>query len=222
MEAKNPLVLLSFEPGEPGPFNFPEQDISSAYMPDKNRRKRQAKVIRISRKIHRISAILLFFFFFFVAITSVLLGWKKHSGDYLMPETREGTSADLAEWMPLQKLDSIALSVYTKSFTTEAEPQIDRMDVRKEDGIIKFTFKDSFKEVQLDGVTGSVLSVGTRRSDFIESIHDGSVLDEYFNTGNGSIKFVYSTVMGLGLLFFTVTGFWLWYGPKRMKGKSKG
>lgn len=190
-------------------------------MPDKNRRKRQARLIRISRKIHRTSAILLFFFFFFVAITSILLGWKKHSGDYLMPETRQGTSADLAQWMPLQHLDSIARVVYRETFSTETEPQIDRMDVRKGDGIIKFTFKDSFKEVQLDGVTGNVLSVGTRRSDFIESIHDGSILDEYFNTGNGSMKLVYSTVMGLGLFFFTVTGFWLWYGPKRMRSKSK-
>lgn len=190
-------------------------------MADRNTRKKQAKVIRISRKIHRTSAVLLFVFFFFVAITSVLLGWKKHSGDYLMPQTKKGTSSNLDHWMPLHQLDSIAVLVFSKSFTAEPSPVIDRMDVRKENGIVKFTFKNNYKEVQLDGVTGEVLSVGVRRSDFIESIHDGSFLDDYFKTGNGVIKFTYSTIMGLGLLFFTVTGFWLWYGPKRMKNSKK-
>lgn len=194
---------------------------SKRYMAEKNRRKRQAKLIRVARKIHRVSAILLFFFFFFVAITSVLLGWKKHSGDYLMPETRRGTAIDLNQWMPLHQLDSIALAAFSSSFATEPTPEIDRMDVRKDDGIVKFTFKENFKEVQLDGATGDVLNVGVRRSDFIESIHDGSVLDEYFGTGSGVMKLVYSTIMGLGLLIFTITGFWLWYGPKRMKNIKK-
>lgn len=138
-----------------------------------------------------------------------------------MPQTQQGTSADLEQWMPLSELDSIAAVVYRNTFSTAAVPQIDRMDVRKDDGIIKFTFRDSYREVQLDGATGEPLSVGTRRSDFIENVHDASILDDYFNTGTGLIKFLYSTIMGLGLLFFTITGFWLWYGPKRMKNKSK-
>lgn len=220
---KIPPVLLSFRRNElkKTKDKIFVTFISQRNMPDRNRRKRQAKVIRIARKIHRMSAILLFFFFFFVAITSVLLGWKKHSGDYLMPETRRGTSADLNRWMPLQQLDSIALAAFSSSFATEPSPEIDRMDVRKDDGIVKFTFKNNFKEVQLDGATGDVLSTGVRRSDFIESIHDGSVLDEFFGTGSGVLKLLYSTIMGLGLLFFTITGFWLWYGPKRMKNSKK-
>ncbi|MFT6995171.1 MAG: hypothetical protein ACJA1P_001912, partial [Maribacter sp.] len=55
-----------------------------------------------------------------------------------------------------------------------------------------------------------------RRADFIENIHDASVLDNYLNTG-GYIKLIYTTVMSIALLLFTVTGFWLWYGPKRMR-----
>lgn len=188
-------------------------------MPGKSRRKRQAKVIRIARKIHRISAVILFVFFFVVAITSVLLGWKNHSGDYLIPETREGVSSDLTQWMPLHRLDSIAYRVLQDSMGTATAPPIDRMDVRKEKGIVKFTFVDSYMEVQLDGATGEPLSVGVRRSDFIENVHDGSILDRVFNTGSETIKWLYSTIMGIGLLLFTVTGFWLWYGPKRMKKK---
>ena len=66
-------------------------------------------------------------------------------------------------------------------------------------------------------MTGELLHIEKRRSDFIEKVHDGSILDYYFKTGKEPFKLVYTTVMGLALLIFTVTGFWLWYGPKRMR-----
>jgi len=47
------------------------------------------------------------------------------------------------------------------------------------------------------------------------------VLDKYFGTKGGQIKLFYTSVMGLALLVFTVTGFWLWYGPKRMRKAAK-
>jgi hypothetical protein len=43
------------------------------------------------------------------------------------------------------------------------------------------------------------------------------VLDTYFKTKGNPIKLVYTTVMSIALLLFTITGFWLWLGPKRMK-----
>jgi len=98
--------------------------------------------------------------------------------------------------------------------------EIDRIDIRKEKGSVKFIFLDSFYEVQLDGATGRVLSIGKRRSDFMENIHDGSIVDDYLGT-NGYIKLVYTNVMGISLLIFTITGFWLWYGPKRMRKANK-
>ena len=92
--------------------------------------------------------------------------------------------------------------------------------MRKQKGSVKFLFVDSYYEVQLDGATGKVLSVAQRKSDFLENVHDGSILDRYLDT-NGYIKLVYTTVMGVSLLLFTITGFWLWYGPKRMRQAGK-
>ena len=43
---------------------------------------------------------------------------------------------------------SIAVSVLKDSLSINAAPQIDQMDVRKDQGIIIFTFKGNFKEVQ--------------------------------------------------------------------------
>lgn len=187
---------------------------------EKDNRKKQAQILRLFRKVHRVTGILLFAFFFFVAITSILLGWKKHSGGYLMPQTEQGTSTDFKRWLSLDSLTTIANTVTKDNFPSESN-EIDKIEVRKPNGLVKFTYKDHYGEIQLDGATGKTLSVGTRASDFLEQVHDGSILDRIFGTGNGIIKVIYSSIMGLGLLIFTITGFWLWYGPKKMKKNSK-
>ncbi|CAH1000856.1 hypothetical protein LEM8419_01919 [Neolewinella maritima] len=175
----------------------------------KTRRQRQAKVLRRTRRIHRWSGISLFVFFFVVGITSVLLGWKKDS-DYLMPPTGRGSDTELAAWLPTDQLLVRAQSALRDSLGATYSTQIDRIDYRPARGSVKFLFDDHLQEVQLDGATGRVLSIGARRADLIESIHDGSILGDTF-------KLIYSTVMGLATVVFTVSGFWLWYGPKRMR-----
>lgn len=185
-------------------------------MSGKNRNQ-QAKVLRVFRKIHRITGISLFFFFFFVAVTGILLGWKKNSNGILLADTAQGTSTDLKDWLPLDSLQSLAFAYAHKNISPELSLELDRIDVRASKGIVKFVFVDGYWGIQVDGATGALLSVERRRSDFIEKIHDGSILDMYFGTTNGQIKLVYTSILGLALLVFTITGFWLWYGPKRMR-----
>ncbi len=187
-------------------------------MRKKNSRKKQARTIRIFRKIHRMTGATLFMFFFIVATTGFFLGWKKNTGDLLGSKTYEGTSTELKDWLPLAELHAKAVGVLKDSLSTEYLFELDRIDVRKNKGSIKFIF-DGYYGIQLDGATGTILHFDRRRADFIENIHDASILDIYLNTG-GYIKLVYTTVMSLALLLFTITGFWLWYGPKRMRSKT--
>lgn len=185
----------------------------------KKQRKQQAKILRYTRKIHRVTGISLLGFFFIVSLTALLLGWKKNSAGILLPETAQGSSTDLQEWIALDSLYSIASSTLKDTLQiTEAYP-VDRIDIRKSDGVIKFDYKENYLGLQLDGATGQVLQFGPRRSDLIEGIHDGSIVDDYFNLG-GIFKIFYTTIMSLALLVFTITGFWLWLGPKRMKKKK--
>jgi len=184
-------------------------------MAKKNDRKKQAKTIRIFRKIHRMTGATLFLFFFIVATTGFLLGWKKNTGDLLGSKTYEGTVTQLEDWLPLGELHHKATQSMKDSLPTGFSLELDRIDVRKNKGSVKFIF-DNYYGIQLDGATGKVLHFDRRRADFIENIHDASILDNYLNTG-GYIKLVYTTVMSLALLVFTITGFWLWYGPKRMR-----
>ena len=181
------------------------------------RRKKQARTIRIFRKIHRWSAISLFVFFIIVSLSGLLLGWKKHSGGVILPKTYTGTSRNFTEWLPLVRLNTIADSALLAQIDKDLSLELDRMDIRKEKGVAKFVYSDHYWGVQVDGATGEILHIGKRNSDMFENIHDGSILDRLMGTSNGQIKLFYTTLLGLSLLTFTITGFWLWYGPKRMK-----
>lgn len=183
-------------------------------------RQRQSKLLRVSRKIHKKTGALLFVFFFFVSVTGFLLGIKKHSGDLIMSKSFIGTSTDLKDWLPLDSLHQKACQIVRDSISPELSLKLDRIDIRKDNGMVKFVFADHFWGVQLDGATGKLLHIEKRRSDFIEKIHDGSILDFYVGTTNGQLKLMYSTTLGLALLLFTITGFWLWYGPKLLRRKS--
>lgn len=185
-------------------------------------RQQQAKVLRLFRKVHRVTGALLFVFFFIVAVTGLLLGWKKHSGGYLLPESSRGTSTELRDWLPLDRLQANALQYLRDSVSADLSTEIDRIDVRPDKGMVKFIFTGHYWGVQIDGATGRLLQVEQRRSDFIENVHDGSVIDNYLGTSDGQFKLFYTSVMGLALVLFTVTGFWLWYGPKRMRAAQRG
>lgn len=179
------------------------------------RRRKQARVIRTARKLHRQAGISLFVLFFIMAVTGILLGWKKHAGEVIMPDTYRGTSPEMAEWLPLDRLSLLAAKALEEHSGESSD--LDRIDARPDKGSLKFLFKNRQSEVQLDGATGEVLSVGRRHSDWIEQVHDGSIIDDWLGVPNGLFKVFYNSLMGVALIIFTVTGFWLWYGPKRMK-----
>ncbi len=65
-------------------------------------RKRQAKILRIARKLHRTTGAILFVFFFILACTGLLLGWKKHTGGVILPKSYQGTSTGMKDWLPVE------------------------------------------------------------------------------------------------------------------------
>lgn len=178
-------------------------------------RQQQARILRAARKLHRLAGIGLFVFFFVMAVTGILLGWKKNSGELIMPATYQGSSPEMVSWLPLDSLSNLASAALLREAGLASN--LDRIDVRPGKGSLKFLFEDRQLEVQLDGATGEVLSVGRRHADWIEQVHDGSIIDDWLGIPHGIFKVFYNSLMGVALIIFTVTGFWLWYGPKRMK-----
>ncbi|MGV3541247.1 MAG: PepSY-associated TM helix domain-containing protein [Rufibacter sp.] len=189
-------------------------------MTDSTKRQRQARVLRDFRKVHRLTGAFLFVFFFVISITGLLLGWKKHSGGMLLAKTYQGTSTNLSDWLPVDSLTANATKFAQDAAGPEVSLTLDRIDMRPDKGTVKFLFVEKYLGVQLDATTGKLLHLETRRADFIENLHDGSILDRVVGIDSGALKLIYSTIMGVALLIFTITGFWLWYGPKQMKKGS--
>lgn len=187
---------------------------------DQPHRKKQAALLRQARKLHRVTGALLFVFFFIMALSGLFLGWKKQTG--LLPPSQKGASAQPKDWLSIDSLRSRAAVYLHDSVSASLSTELDRIDIRPDKGMVKFVYADHFWGLQLDCTTGALLSVDRRASDFIEQIHDGSILDLTTRTGSDLFKLFYTTVMGLALLLFTITGFWLWYGPKQMRKGQMG
>jgi uncharacterized iron-regulated membrane protein len=185
-------------------------------MTEQKGRQGQAKILRVFRKVHRLTGAFLFIFFFVVSVTGLLLGWKKNSGGYIMAKSYTGSSTDLKDWLPVDSLQVLASQYLHDSVSPDLSTELDRIDIRKDKGMVKFLYSNHFTGLQLDGATGKLLHIEERRSDYLEKVHDGSIIDFYLGT-SGLFKLSYTTLMGVALIIFTVTGFWLWYGPIRMK-----
>src|SRR5690606_27048500 len=118
-------------------------------------------------------------------------------------------------WLPIDSLHKNAFHILHAQVSSTYSLELERIDIRPDKGMVKFVFIDHYYGIQLDGATGKLLHIERRRSDFIENIHDGSILDYLFKTSNEQFKLIYTSIMGMALLTFVTTGFWLWYGPKR-------
>ncbi len=164
--------------------------------------------LRNFRVYHKYMGLVLGVFILISSITGIALGWKKDV-DLLQPPTQDGTTSDLQLWVPLSTMATTAYAALDSAVSIKNNP-IDRIEARPEKGMVKVLFLEGSWEVQLDGSTGKVLSVAQRHSDWIEKIHDGSIISDGF-------KLVTMNVLGLGLLVLSVTGFFLWFYPKKIR-----
>lgn len=184
-------------------------------------RAQHASILRTFRTVHRTTGSILFVIFFIVSTSGLLLGWKKNSNGLLLPHTRTGTTTDVSRWRPLDELKEIAVNALHQRVNPRLDTDLQRIDARPDNGTVKFVFDDHYWGVQIDGASGDVLQIQRRNHDLIEQIHDGSLADRIIGTEGEIFKLVYTSVTGLSLLLFTVTGFWLWFGPKVMRRASR-
>lgn len=174
---------------------------------------RIASTTRLYRKLHRWIAIPLFLFLTLVGATGLLLGWKKQAG--LLPKTQKGSNMEAQAWISLDSISKIAIRYAEQKL--EKSSEIDRIDVRPQKGVAKIVYAHHFTELQIDCASGQILAVNARNSDLIEKIHDGSILDFKLNPDGEQFKLSYTTLVGAGLVLLTISGFWLWYNPIRMR-----
>lgn len=178
-------------------------------MSTKTRFKNLVKSLRNFRIWHRTLGLILAAFLLVSAITGVLLSLKKDVA-IIQPPTQKGVATSLAEWKSIDELSRLASDALIKKYPAQKDNVVDRIDVRPSKGIAKAIFEKGNWEVQIDGSTGAIKSIEKRYSDWIESLHDGSIVNDLF-------KLISMNFLGIGLIFLIATGFWLWYGPKEFR-----
>lgn len=167
----------------------------------------------LSRKLHRWGAIVAVAPIAVILVTGLLLLLKKEVS-WIQPPTMRG-SGDTPTVAFAEILEAAKTAPGAGIAGWE---DVDRLDVRPEDGVVKVRGKNRM-EVQLDATSGEILHVGRRRSDLIESIHDGS----WFYAGAKLWIFLPCAVILFGLW---CSGVYLWLLPlwvrRRRQAKNGG
>jgi len=169
--------------------------------------------LRSFRVWHRYLGIILLVLILISSVTGILLAWKKNV-EIIQPSTQKGESKDLSSFKSIEELSEIAFAELIKKYPTQSNNSVDRLDVRPSKGIVKVLFEEGNWEVQVDGTTGEVKSIAKRHSDWIESLHDGSIISDFF-------KLLSMNILGFGLIIMLITGFWLWYAPRLVRKLRK-
>ena len=162
---------------------------------------------------HKWTGILFAAFFATISVTGFLLLVKKEFA-WIQPPTQETDSRDR------DINETISMKQLHDAFRSEKHPDfrswddIDRIDFRPSRRIFKVRSKHNYSEMQIDAISGRVLSTARRNSDFIEQIHDGSILAGWFH------DFV-MPFASFALMFLVFSGLWLWLDPKIRKWRRK-
>ncbi len=152
-----------------------------------------------------------------MSTTGLLLGWKKHSSGWLMADNEKGVSTDTRRWLTVDSLERLASTYLRDSIDASLDPTKDRIEFRPEKGMVKFTFTEHYHALQIDATTGRLLKTEIRRADWIERLHDGTLIDRAFGLKGQVGKLTYTTLAALLLGALTLTGAFLWINPKRLR-----
>lgn len=161
-----------------------------------------------NRKLHRYGAILTALPVLIVLGSGLFLLLKKDV-DWIQPPTMEGAGGELE--VTFDQVLEATRQVSEAGISSWDD--VDRFDVRPSKGIVKVRGKNRW-EVQVDTRTAEVLHVAYRRSDLIESIHDGT----FFHDRAKLWIFLPSALILLGLWG---TGIYLWLLPHLVKARRR-
>lgn len=165
---------------------------------------------RLNRKIHYWAS-------FTVAVpmpvligSGLLLQMKKHWG-WVQPPEQRGTGS-----VPVLDLEDILSRVKSvPGMGVATWDDVNRLDVRPGRGVVKVWLHNGH-EVQVDLGTGEVLQTAYRRSDLIESIHDGSFF------GGDWTKLGIFLPTGMVLLLLWGSGLWMFWQPIAARKRRAG
>jgi len=166
------------------------------------------KIHQLNRVLHRWGALLVALPVLLVIATGLLLQVKKEFS-WIQPPTLQGVGAE-----PILSFDRILeIAGTVPEAGIGGWEDIDRLDVRPDKCMVKIRAKNRW-EIQLDLNSGDVLQKAYRRSDLIESLHDGSFFHD-------KAKLWVFLPCGIVLLFMWLTGMYLFFLPYQVKWRRR-
>ena len=162
----------------------------------------------LTRKIHYWASIAIAVPLLVIICTGLLLQLKKNLS-WVQPVEQRGDGGALA--LSLPAILEIARSVPEAQVRDWSD--IPRVELRPGRGLVKVVSANS-TEIQIDAATGKVLQVAQRRSDLIESLHDGS----WFHP---RVKLLIFLPVGIVLLGLLLTGLYLFFLPIYAKRRGR-
>ena len=155
----------------------------------------------LNRKIHYWASFFAALPIVVIVASGLLLQAKKH-WTWVQPAEQRGTGT-----APRIDFEDVLASVQQiQEMHVRGWEDVNRLDVRPGRGVVKVWLNNGW-EVQVDLGTGRVLQTAYRRSDLIETIHDGSVF------GGDWTKLGLFLPAGIVLLVLWVSGLWMWWVP---------
>lgn len=161
------------------------------------------------RKIHHWGSIIVALPLLLMIGAGILLMLKKEV-TWIQPETVRGEQAGVPP-LSLEELFNAARTV--PEATDWRWNELERVDFKPGKGVVKFVGQNNY-EVQVDTHSGAILQVAYRRSDIIESLHDGSFFSD-------ATKLYMFLPAGLVLFILWGTGIYLFFLPRIKKRQKK-
>ncbi len=166
------------------------------------------KLSKLNRATHRWGSIIILIPTAVILFSGMILQLKKESA-WIQPATKRGDATGAS--LSFDRILAAARNV--PEAKVDNWDDIDRLDVRPSKGMLKIRCRNRW-EIQLDANSGDVLQVAYRRSDVIESIHDGS----FFHDRVKLWVFLPAALV-VGVLW--LTGSYLFFLPYYAKWKQR-
>ncbi|MBO6513263.1 MAG: PepSY domain-containing protein [Phycisphaerales bacterium] len=163
---------------------------------------------KANRLLHRWATVFVVLPVLVMLLTGLLLQFKKQSS-WIQPPTQRGVGD--VPTIGFEEILRVAQDVDEAGIENWSD--VSRLDVRPDKGVVKVRSISSW-EVQIDLQTGDVLSSSIRRSDFIESLHDGSFFGEW-------VKMGIFLPAGVLMILMWVTGVYLFALPYISRHKRR-
>ena len=157
-----------------------------------------------TRNLHRWIGFLASLFLAVISVTGFFLAMKDRFA-FMRPPVQEAAKLERAEdILPVAQILDIA---FAKGYPELQEiKHVDRVDFRPKDNVFKVVSKDGYREIQVDGTHGTVVSDAFRNDQLMEDIHDMSFFADLMH---GYLL----PVVALCLTFLSLSGIGIFLTP---------